>query len=116
QKSFAQLEFGILAGANYSGGFYSPNTHFDQTGFMPGFQVHAFMQKPFNNWLAVRTELGFSRRGIHFNKALKDTEYNLDFITLPVLAKFKIKKIQLGVGPELSMLIAQNTELNVDCF
>lgn len=116
QKSFAQLEFGVLAGANYSGGYYSPDTYFNNIGFIPGFHIHAFIQKPFNNWLSVRTELGFSRRGIHFNKALKDAKYNLDFITLPVLAEFKIKKIQLGVGPELSMLIAQNPEPIFDFF
>jgi len=100
------LKFGLKAGANFAdfGGSDAKNL---DTSMKVGFHVGALVEINLLENLSVQPEIMYSSKGAK----LEDfDDINLDYITVPVLAKFYLisEKLSLEAGPQFSFLINES--------
>lgn len=100
------LKFGVKAGANFS-----TLSGADADGFdgLTSFHAGALAEiKIFENF-AVQPELLYSSQGAKV-EGFEDTK--LDYVTVPVLAKFYLitDKLSLEAGPQFAFLVNDNVE------
>lgn len=105
--SQAQIKFGVKAGANFANLEADVNTD-NITSFHAGVLLEA---KLFPNF-AVQPEVLYSSQGADLN----NEEFKLDYISVPVLAKFYLisDKLALEAGPQFSFLINEDTPNTID--
>lgn len=76
-----------------------------RTGIVAG----VFAERMVNDWFSLQTELLYSMQGVKFNNADVNGKYHLDYITMPVLAKFYlISGLNLQLGAQFGYLVDAN--------
>jgi hypothetical protein len=114
--SFAQLSGGLKAGLNLA------NLNSSEEGWESdmkvGFHVGAFAELGLSESFAIQPELLFSTQGASFEEDGVEADYNLSYLTLPVLAKVKIGEVfNIHAGPQFGLLLSSEAkfgDLEVD--
>ena len=103
-----KTRFGIKGGLNittYAGGDY-----WDANSLV-GFQVGGFAEIKIIERLAVQPEILFSTQGASLDTSFGDYDEKLNYINVPVLAKFYItKQFTVEGGPQLGFLVSAKQE------
>jgi hypothetical protein len=103
-----KTRFGIKGGLNittYSGGDY-----WDANSLV-GFQVGGFAEIKIIERLAIQPEILFSTQGASLDTSFGDIDEKLNYINIPVLAKFYItKQFTVEGGPQLGFLVSAKQE------
>ncbi|OXA77267.1 Outer membrane protein beta-barrel domain-containing protein [Flavobacterium aquidurense] len=103
-----QTRFGIKGGLNittYAGGDY-----WDANSLV-GFQVGGFAEIKIIERLAIQPEILFSTQGARLDTSFGDYDEKLNYINVPVLAKFYItKQFTVEGGPQLGFLVSAKQE------
>lgn len=103
-----QTRFGIKGGLNvtsFSGGNY------DDAKSLVGFQLGGFAEIKIIERLAIQPEVLFSTQGAQLEDSFGDFDTKLNYINIPVLAKFYItKQFTVEAGPQLGFLVSAKTE------
>lgn len=103
-----QTRFGIKGGLNittYSGGDY-----WDANSLV-GFQIGGFAEIKVIERLAIQPEVLFSMQGANLDTPFGDYDEKLNYINIPVLAKFYItKQFTVEGGPQLGFLVSAKAE------
>lgn len=109
--SFANAQetrFGVKAGLNiakFSGG--SDNT------VIPGFHVGGLAEIKIMERLSVQPELLFSTQGAHYAFLGGSSDFKLNYINVPVLAKFYVTEgFTVEAGPQIGFLVSAKDEGN----
>jgi hypothetical protein len=100
-SAYAQLTYGVKAGLNVSRMVYQ--VYDDSTsamGFLPSFHVGMYGGFDFSDKFSVTADFLISDKGCKEAYAA-----HLLYASIPVLMQYKIKKISLGVGPSVGILI-----------
>lgn len=96
--------FGIKGGLNittYSGGDY-----WDANSLV-GFQIGGFAEIKIIERLAIQPEVLFSMQGANLDTPFGDYDEKINYINVPVLAKFYItKQFTVEGGPQLGFLVS----------
>ncbi|MFV0154631.1 PorT family protein [Empedobacter falsenii] len=109
--SQAQTTLGMRLGANLSNVNFSDYNDLIDSKFKFGPTVGVYFNIPVNKSVAIQPELLYSSQGfktketIHLDGLAYESEgkFKTDYITLPVLAKYKIENgMTFEVGPKLS--------------
>ncbi len=83
-----------------------------------GFHVGAFAELGLSESFAIQPELLFSTQGASFEEDGVEADYNLSYLTLPVLAKVKIGEVfNIHAGPQFGLLLSSEAkfgDLEVD--
>ncbi|MFQ6602351.1 porin family protein [Flavobacterium sp. C3NV] len=100
-----QTRFGIKGGLNLStvvGG------DVDDTKSLVGFHVGGFAEIHVVEKFFIQPELLFSTQGSKFDGFGGDYDYKLNYLNIPVLAKYYIvdKKFSVEAGPQLGVLLS----------
>jgi opacity protein-like surface antigen len=102
------LKFGLKAGVNFSdfGGSDAKNI---DTDMLTGFHVGALVEFNLMENLSLQPEIMYSAKGAKISDVDVD-DINLNYITVPVLAKFYVitDKLSLEAGPQFSFLINES--------
>lgn len=104
------VKFGLKAGANYAN--FTGN---DAEGFngLTSYHVGAVLELKLLENFAVQPELLYSSQGA---KSDGFDDVKLDYVTVPVLAKFYLisDRLSLDVGPQFSFLVNDNLETTLE--
>jgi hypothetical protein len=118
-----RIKYGLFAGANVSqihttvpgsGSAYSANK--------VGLNFGILVEVPFSSYFAIQPELSFSQLGWNVTErlyldslTLNNPKYNLNYISLPILIKFKVAPtvkngngLALYAGPQVGYLAGAN--------
>lgn len=99
-----KTRFGVKGGLNittYAGGDY-----WDANSLV-GFQVGGFAEIKVIERLAIQPEILFSTQGANLDTPFGDYDEKLNYINVPVLAKFYItKQFTVEGGPQLGFLVS----------
>ena len=103
-----QTRFGIKGGLNITkyggGGYWDANS-------LVGFQVGGFAEIKIIERLAIQPEILFSAQGATLSPPFGDYDERLNYINVPVLAKFYItKQFTVEGGPQLGFLVSAEQE------
>ncbi|MFN3755893.1 MAG: porin family protein [Flavobacterium sp.] len=102
------LKFGIKGGVNFSdfGGSDAKNFNSEM---LTGFHVGALVEFNVFENLSLQPEIMYSAHGAKIKDVNVD-DINLNYITVPVLAKFYVitDKLSLEAGPQFSFLINES--------
>lgn len=104
------LDFGVKAGANFS--------TLDGDGIdgdnLTSFHVGALLELNILENFSIQPEVMYSSQGTK----LEDEDIKLDYISVPVLAKFYLisDKLALEAGPQFSFLVSDDAPSIVDQF
>ena len=103
-----KTRFGIKGGLNittYAGGDY-----WDANSLV-GFQIGGFAEIKVIERLAIQPEVLFSMQGANLDTPFGDYDEKLNYINIPVLAKFYItKQFTVEGGPQLGFLVSAKAE------
>ncbi|WP_306353877.1 porin family protein [Flavobacterium sp. '19STA2R22 D10 B1'] len=109
---FNSTSFGVKAGANFStvtGGSFNESPDY-KTGFHAGLVAEIPIA---DNIFSIQPEVLYSTQGFKSNDALLGkSEYKLDYITVPVLAKlYVVKGLSFEVGPQMGFKVNEKIDL-----
>jgi hypothetical protein len=101
----AQKGFGVRAGINISG---VSKGNIPNTDNLTGFYLGAYKEIPLvKSLLFIQPELQFSKQGF----STKTTDFNLNYLTVPVLAKVYLAKMfSFEAGPQFGVKISDTTD------
>ncbi|WP_343695372.1 porin family protein [Flavobacterium sp.] len=105
-----QTRFGVKGGLNITN-FSGDN----DSNALIGFQIGGFAEIKIIERLSIQPELLFSTQGASFdvNGSNRDIDYKLNYINIPVLAKFYIvKQFYVEGGPQLGFLVSAKRDGN----
>jgi hypothetical protein len=118
----AQLKFGAKAGLNISTQKVSVLGLSLTSKAKIGPYVGVFAEYELNDEFILQPELAYSSLGSSFDFDGESSSTNLDYIVLPVVLKYRISNLSIGVGPQLGVLLSANyksegfTEESTDDF
>lgn len=104
--SFAQTTFGVKAGLNIS------NIKVDGDGASASFDSKAglaiggFAKFNLSDEFALQPELLFSQHGAKIG----DAKFNLNYISVPVMAKYYFSGFNIQAGPQLGLLMSAKAD------
>ncbi|MBS7255638.1 porin family protein [Flavobacterium branchiicola] len=103
-----ETRFGVKGGLNITsfagGNYYDANS-------LVGFQVGGFAEIKVIERLSIQPELLFSTQGAQLKFGNSDFDTKLNYINVPVLAKFYItKQFTAEAGPQLGFLVSAKSE------
>jgi len=107
-KSQEKIQFGVKGGINFTN--MTMNSLID-TEYLTGFHIGVLAEIPFGDRFSLQPEILYSTYGskgkmIMIGGPAQPIEYNLDYIQVPVLAKFYlIKNLSLEIGPSFNFLV-----------
>lgn len=101
--------FGLKAGLNLSN---MSSDDFSENNFRTGFHVGLLAEIPFRDKFSIQPELLYATQGteavVRMLGAHESRDYKLDYIQLPVLAKFYITDyFSLEAGPSFNLLVRE---------
>lgn len=105
-----QTRFGVKGGLNITN-FSGDN----DSNALVGFQLGGFAEIKVIERLSIQPELLFSTQGASFDAIgnNNDIDYKLNYINIPVLAKFYItKQFTVEAGPQLGFLVSAKRDGN----
>jgi hypothetical protein len=118
----AQLRFGAKAGLNISSQKVSVLGFSLTSKAKIGPYVGVFAEYELNDEFILQPELAYSSLGSTFDFDGESSSTNLDYIVFPVVLKYRISNLSIGVGPQLGFLLSANyknegiTEESTDDF
>lgn len=99
-----ETRFGIKGGINLS---TLTGEYEDDTKSLVGFTVGGFAEIKVIERLAIQPELLYSAQGAKFEDAFGKYDANLNYLNIPVLAKFFItKQFTVEAGPQIGFLLS----------
>lgn len=109
QLNYAQsnIKFGLKAGLNYAN---FANTEI-QTDAITNYHAGILVEFSIFDNLAIQPELLYTTVGASYNTAVSDFKNELGYISIPVMAKFKLSDaLFLEAGPQGSFLLSKRNE------
>ncbi len=109
------VDFGVKGGINFSN---MTSDYFAENDSKTGFHIGLITEIPFGDKFSVQPEILYSRQGtkaklLTIGVSSIPSEYNLDYIQIPVLAKiYIVKNLSLEVGPSFSFLVKDEEVMN----
>jgi len=115
------ISLGIKAGVNFASATGDASDSNSQIGYdegRTGFHVGVISELSISNKFSLQTELLYSQVGANYSYdnrpadgAKVDSDLNLDYITLPILAKYYVYKgLSLLAGPQLGYIVNSEIE------
>ncbi len=117
-QSFAQkqsadnsVKFGVKAGANLATFTIKPSDE-DNFDSKIGISAGAFASIPVGEGFSIQPEVLFSGMGAKQKDGTDEVKYLLNYISVPVLAKFTIpdSKFSVYAGPQFSLLVSSKAK------
>ncbi len=117
----AQTKFGIKAGANFGDIIENVEFNTDDFGEVDGLdynlrinpQLGVWLDLPLTSQLSIQPELLWTQKAMQATENNPmDTYVNFHYFSLPVLAKYKLGKLSIEAGPEVSFLLDQSFRNN----
>jgi opacity protein-like surface antigen len=108
--SSAQVKFGGKAGinlANVSGKEEGDKTDYDSK---VGLHIGALVEIPISESFSVMPELNFDQLGAKDEFLGQELKLNLNYISVPVLAKFNVSGLGIYAGPQIGFLLSAKTK------
>lgn len=103
-----ETRFGVKGGLNITS--FSGGNYYDAKSLV-GFQVGGFAEIKVIDRLAIQPELLFSTQGARLEFGNTDFDTKLNYINVPVLAKFYVtKQFTVEAGPQLGFLVSAKSE------
>lgn len=110
--AFAQIHFGVKAGANFAS-----ISNVDNSKMKVGFNAGVIGEYTINNFVGVQAELLYSAQGVHqeytasssIASAKATIKYNYSYINLPVMAKLYLTSdnaFSLELGPQFGYCVS----------
>lgn len=113
----AQITFGVKGGvtaANFQGkGSFEGISVNETSGTKIGFYAGALAEIGVSESFFVQPEVLFSMLG-GADKEDKDNKLDLAYITVPVLAKYKMEGLSIYLGPQIGYLVSANAKDDED--
>lgn len=106
-----QTRFGVKGGLNLTS--FAGGNYYDAKSLV-GFQVGGFAEIKIIERLAIQPEVLFSTQGAKIDGgSFGDFDSKLNYINIPVLAKFYItKQFTVEAGPQIGFLVSAKTDGN----
>ena len=109
--SFANAQetrFGVKGGLNLT--TFAGGNYWDAKSLV-GFHVGGFAEIKIIERLSIQPEVLFSTQGAKLEDGLDDFDAKLNYINIPVLAKFYVtKQFTVEAGPQLGFLVSAKHE------
>jgi hypothetical protein len=80
-----------------------------------GLNIGAFAQAEISDNLVVQPELAYSSMGGKISDGGIVTT-NLDYISVPVLLKYKLSNLTIGLGPQLGILLSAKSKEGLESY
>ncbi|QQX76083.1 MULTISPECIES: porin family protein [Aequorivita] len=112
-NSHAQGEFriGFKAGVNVASIGGDDTFGIGSFGSRTGFHVGALVEIPINEKFSVQPELLYSAKGSNYDFSSGDTDIKLDYIDVPILAKYHIiQGLSAELGPVIGVLVKADAD------
>lgn len=109
----SELAFGIKGGVNFSNLTGDGFDEFDDDSARTSFNLGALVEIPVTEKFAIQPEVFYSGQGFDLVQRddAEDTEFQLDYINVPVLAKFYlVQGLYVEAGPQLGFLVDSEIE------
>ncbi|WP_029272292.1 porin family protein [Flavobacterium sp. KJJ] len=105
-----QTRFGVKGGLNVT--TFAGGNYWDAKSLV-GFQLGGFAEIKIIERLSIQPEVLFSTQGAKLEDSFGDFDTKLNYINVPVLAKFYItKQFTVEAGPQLGFLVSAKQEGN----
>ncbi|MFH6999221.1 porin family protein [Flavobacterium sp. FlaQc-57] len=105
-----QTRFGVKGGLNLTS--FAGGNYYDSKSLV-GFQVGGFAEIKIIERLAIQPEVLFSTQGAKQEVGMTDFDTKLNYINVPVLAKFYItKQFTVEAGPQIGFLVSAKNNGN----
>lgn len=105
-----QTKFGVKAGLNLT--TFAGGNYYDAKSLV-GFQVGGFAEIKIIERLSIQPEVLFSTQGAKLDGGSGDLDRKLNYINVPVLAKFYItKQFTAEAGPQIGFLVSAKSNGN----
>ena len=103
----AQINLGVKGGVNVVNmAFGSPSLISGQSQYRLSYHVGIYEQSDISDRFSVRPEVLFSNKGFRSSDALGKSSVNLYYLSLPILAQYRIwDQLSVVLGPEVSYLL-----------
>lgn len=103
-----ETRFGVKGGLNVSS--FAGGNYYDSKSLV-GFQVGGFAEIKIIERLSIQPEVLFSTQGAKLEFGNNDFDTKLNYINVPVLAKFYItKQFTVEAGPQLGFLVSAKSD------
>lgn len=103
------VTFGAKAGLNLS----TLVGDTQNASMKPGFHIGGMAELELTEKLSVQPELLYSLQGTRYDDGTSDYNYNLSYITLPVIGKYYVAEgLSLEAGPQVGVLISAKSKGN----
>lgn len=102
----AQVKFGGKAGinlANVSGKTEGEKNDYDSK---VGLHIGALVEIPVSESFSIMPELNFDQMGAKEDILGEDVKLNLNYLSMPVLAKFNVSGLGIYAGPQIGFLMS----------
>ncbi|RLD29144.1 MAG: PorT family protein [Bacteroidetes bacterium] len=97
-------KFGVRAGANFAS---INGDDADSFEGKTGFHIGAVAEMEVSEKFAVQPEVSFSSQGADYSESMYTGSYNLNYVNVPVMAKFKVAEgFSLEAGPQVGFLLS----------
>lgn len=113
--TFAQVQVGVKGGVNASNFSGKDLEGYKKEGLI-GFHVGGYVDIPVSGIFSIKPEVVWSTQGAKLENATGgETDYKLNYINVPVLAKFDLGAAYIEVGPQFGFKAGEdigNTTIN----
>lgn len=110
--SCASVRFGARAGANLS---TINGDDADSFKNKTSFHIGAVAEMEVTDAFSVQPELLYSSQGADYSESMYSGSYNLDYINLPIMAKYKVAEgFSLEAGPQVGLLLSAKDKFEGD--
>jgi hypothetical protein len=100
-----QLELMSNGGINISNQSSKGGNGKSKVGFQTGFGLNIYTKLP---GFSVQPEINYISKGASYTVLGKKSNYNLNYLELPVLAKYSIGPVFLNAGPSVGLLLGSS--------
>jgi hypothetical protein len=109
-SAFAQnFEWGVKAGLNLANVTKSEG----MAKMKPSIYAGAFVEFMLGDFVGIQPELVYSRQGYNMKEAGETSNYRMNYINLPVLAKlYVLENLSLDLGPQFGYMIDSKAHAN----
>ncbi|MEZ7495358.1 porin family protein [Leeuwenhoekiella aequorea] len=104
----SELAFGIKGGVNFANFTGDGGDGFDDDNARTSFNIGALVEIPVTERFAIQPEVFYSGQGFDLVQRddEQDTEFQLNYINVPVLAKlYLVKGLYVEAGPQIGFLV-----------
>ena len=103
-----EIKFGVKAGINFA---TIAGDETDDLKSKTTFHIGAVVEIPISDSFSIQPELVYSSQGAKVDDNISDVELKLDYINLPIMAKFYVSEgFSLEAGPQVGFLMSSKIE------